>query len=77
MMCRLRGVLARGIEAVNFSLQLRIWLGMSEDAEENARKTARSGVRTSDNGKDTVVDELLERRRALVWQVFVVLRVRG
>ena len=66
MVCRVRGILGRGIVPVDLSMQLRICLGMSEDAEENARKTARGGVRTSDNGKDAVVDELLKRRRALV-----------
>ena len=66
MLRGLARILARRIEPVNFSLQRRICVGMSEDAKENARKTARGGVRTSDDGKDTVVDKLLERRRALV-----------
>ena len=59
-------ILARGIKPVDLGLQLRIRLGMGENAEEYARQAARGGVRPSDDGKNTVVDELLERRRGLV-----------
>ena len=59
-------ILARGVKPVDLGLQLRIRLGMGEDAEEDARQAARGGVRPSNDGEDTVVDELLERRRGLV-----------
>ncbi len=51
-------VLSLGIILVHFLLKRVIRLGMGEETEEEARKSARDRVRSCDDREDTVVDEV-------------------
>ena len=71
----LRGkrVLSLWIMLVHFPLKCVVRFGIGEETEENARKGARDRIRSCDNGKYTVVDEVTPWRRWSFRLILIVL----
>ena len=70
---RVERVLARGVEPIDLLLELRVRLGVGQQAVEDARHRARRGVGSGDDSEHAVVIELTRRWRRLVQEVLVVL----
>lgn len=73
VMLRVAWIFTRGIVLVYLGLELLVCVRVCSNAEEQASQCAGRRVCSRNNGKDPVVDQLLDRGRVLVNLVFVAL----